>query len=74
MEEIKNIITDEAASATGIKLSSQLPTARFVIVYPAVGEPYIEFTWRVGENPKRYKLEVMVENLAKLGVLEEIHI
>ncbi len=45
----------------------------YQIVWPGDGsDPYIEFTWRENEKPKRYKLEAFVERLAEIGVLQEI--
>jgi len=46
--------------------------ASYLICYPMRGDPYIEFQWRESEPPKRYKLEILVEKLAELGVLEEV--
>lgn len=46
---------------------------RYAIVYPGDGsDPYIEFEWRENEKPKRYKLEILVEKLAELGILQEM--
>ena len=44
----------------------------YIICYPASGDPYIEFSWRENELPKRYKLELFIERLASLGILEEL--
>jgi len=43
------------------------------VVYPGDGsDPYMEFKWRENEKPKRYKLEVLVEKFAEMGILQEI--
>jgi len=45
----------------------------YQVVWPGDGsDPYIEFTWRENEKPKRYKLEAFVEKLAEMGILQEI--
>ena len=45
----------------------------YAVVWPGdCSDPYIEFKWRENETPKRYKLEVLVEKLAEMGILQEI--
>jgi hypothetical protein len=44
----------------------------YAVVYPGDGsDPYIEFKWRENETPKRYKLEILIEKLAEMGILQE---
>lgn len=50
-------------------------TPGYEIVWPPESsrqDPYIEFSWRYGEKPKRYLLEPLVEKLAQMGILQEV--